>query len=155
MQILLWLGFILPWFSLVLLKKEDIKRYMPVTILTSLIMTIIFEIAYTYDWWIIHQTIMPWGYITNVVFNYGIFAVGTLWIFYLTSHHFLIYMLTNFVINVLFAFIGIRWIVEGLGIATFNLESWQWFGIAILVSLIIYGYHRWQEKVFVSPEHKH
>lgn len=126
---------------------------MPVTILTSLIITIICEMAYTYEWWAIHQQILPWGYITHTAFAYGIFAVGTLWIFYLTSHNFWVYMLTNLAVNSLFAFIGIHWIVEGLGIATFkNLEYWQWFIIAIFISLIIYGYQRWQEKVIVNPE---
>lgn len=50
---------------------------MPVTIFTSLLMTIIFQIAYTYKWWTIQEQIVPWGFMIDVSFAYGIFTVGT------------------------------------------------------------------------------
>ncbi len=59
MQILLWAGLIVPRVSLVFINKNDIKRYMPVTVLCCFILTIIFEIAYTYEWWTIHHYILP------------------------------------------------------------------------------------------------
>jgi hypothetical protein len=56
-KIILFVTFLLPWLSLFFASKETIKTYMPVTIFTSLLMTIIFQIAYTYEWWVIYQYI--------------------------------------------------------------------------------------------------
>lgn len=42
-RVLLLIAFILPWLSLFFLRKETTKRYMPVVILTALIMTIVFK----------------------------------------------------------------------------------------------------------------
>ncbi|GAA0448503.1 hypothetical protein GCM10008983_28180 [Lentibacillus halophilus] len=153
MQVLLWIVLILCWLSLFFIKKTAIKRYMPVTIFTALIITIIFEVAYTYGWWTIHKYITPWGYITHPTIAYGYFPVATLWVFYLTSHKFWIYFLTNVVINVLWVLFGFDLIVKYPGVATMkNLGYWQWFFITITISLIVYGYHRWQEGAFRTPK---
>jgi hypothetical protein len=154
-KLMLWATLILPWISLLLMKKEAIKRYMPVTIFISLIMTIIFEIAYTYDWWTIHEYTLPWGYITDVSFLYGLFAVGTLWIFYLTFHKFWAYVLTNLGLDAFFSFLGLTWFVENMGIATIHIDRWIIFVLYFFLSFVIYGYQKWQEKIFISPSGKH
>lgn len=152
-QVLLWAVLIVPWLSLFLMQKSAIKRYIPVTILTALLTTILFEIAYTYDWWALHKDILPWGSITNTAFTYGGYAVATMWIFYLTSHNFWIYIVTELVVNAFWAFIGLHWIVDKfLGVATFSIKSWQWFLIEIVVVLLLFAYHRWQEKIFIPAE---
>ncbi|MEI3607350.1 hypothetical protein SPD48_16845 [Pseudogracilibacillus sp. SE30717A] len=149
-KVLLWMVLILPWLSLFFMKKSDIKRYMPVTILTALLTTILFEIAYTYGWWTLHIDIMPWGYITNTSFTYGGYAIATLWIFYFTSHNFWLFMLTELIVNAFWAFIGLHWIIDKfMGVATFQIKNWQWFLIEIVVVLILYAYHHWQRKIFV------
>ncbi len=152
-KVLLWMILILPWLTLIFIKKSTIKRFMPVTILTALITTILFEIAYTYKWWILHIDILPWGYITNTAFTYGGYAIATLWIFYLTSHKFWIFIITELVVNAFWAFIGLHWIIDkALGIASFNIRPWQWFLIEIAVVLILYAYHQWQKKIFIPSE---
>ncbi len=148
-KIILWGILILPWISLVWIEKEAIKRYMPVTIFTSLLVTIWFEFGYAYRWWTILERIMPWGFITDVSFVYGPFAVGTIWIFYLTYQKFWIYVLTNIGIDAFFSFLGLTWFVEGMGIATINIDRWIIFIIYISFSFVIYGYQAWQEKIFI------
>lgn len=139
---------VIPWLTLFFM--ENYKRYVPVAIFTSLIMTIVFEIAYTYKWWIIHEHILPWGYITDVSFAYGLFAVGTIWIFYLTFHKFWIYVLTNLSFDILMAYVGLN-ILQILGVATIkNITEWQYFLVMFFVSFIIYGYQLWHEKIFVQ-----
>ncbi len=138
--------------SLYLLKKENIKRYMPVALFISLIATIIFEIAYTYEWWTINKLIFPWGYITEVSFTYGLFAVVTIWIFGLTFHNFWLYIFTNLGIDALFAFFA-PMVLQELGIATFkNITNWQIFLLCFTLSFVIYGYQRWQEGVLKTSE---
>lgn len=140
---------VIPWLSLFFMKKDSIKRYMPVTILTSLIMTIIFQIAYTYDWWTIHTYIVPWGYMIDVSFAYGIFLIGTLWIFYFTAQNFWLYIATNLAMDAIFAFVVLKFLLPWAHVATYvNIRAWQYWLVMFGVSLVIYGYHHWQMGIF-------
>ncbi|WP_175989174.1 hypothetical protein [Bacillus sp. Marseille-Q1617] len=147
-KILLFIGFLLPWFSLFFAKPHTIRRFMPVTIFTCLLMTIVFQIAYTYDWWEIHEYIVPWGYMIDVSFAYGLFAVGTFWIFRFTCHRFQLYLLVNIIMDVFMCYAALP-LLDVLGIASYqNITPWQYLLVIVGVSIIIYFYHKWQEKVF-------
>lgn len=146
---LLWILLLLPWVTTFFLEKNTVKRYMPVTIFTCLLMTIIFQIAYTFKWWTIYQFIVPWGYMIDVSFSYGIFAVGTLWIFRLTSHKFWLYVVTNAIVDAIFAFGVLAMMLPGLGIGAYNrIQPWQYFLVIFALSFVIYGFHMWQKGVF-------
>jgi hypothetical protein len=69
-KFIMWSFLIVPWLSLLLLKREVVKRYMPVAIFTALLVTIYNELG-------------P-SLITFVPFVYGGFLVGTIWFFYFT-----------------------------------------------------------------------
>jgi hypothetical protein len=75
---------ILPWLSLIFINKYSLKRFMPVAILASLLVTIIFELGYVYSWWKVQAELVPWDKITSVPLVYGVFLVGTIWIFRFT-----------------------------------------------------------------------
>jgi hypothetical protein len=109
-QLILWGSLIVPWLSLLLLKKEIVKRYMPVAIFTALLVTIYNELGYTYQWWVVKERIFP--IITYVPFVYGGFLVGTLWIFHITFGKFWLYLLTN----MSYALRGNTWYISGLGV---------------------------------------
>jgi len=149
-KIILFAALILPWFTLLFTNPRTRKKYMPVTIFTSLLMTIIFQIAYTYKWWIIYEQIVPWGYMIDVSFAYGIFSVGTFWIFKWTSHKFMLYTIVNLIMDVIMAFITLP-ILSVLGIATYkNISPWQYFLVMFGLSFVIYGYQKWQQKIYNS-----
>lgn len=149
-KLLLIVGLLLPWTSLLLAKKDTIRRFMPVTIFTSFMMTIIFQIAYTYEWWVIHEYIVPWGYMIDVTFAYGIYATGTFWIFRLTSHRFFLYAATNLIMDTFMCFVGLP-LLGVLGIATYkNITPWEYLLVTYGLSLVIYVYHKWQQKIFIS-----
>jgi hypothetical protein len=120
----LWTSLVLPWISLVFIKKETIKRYMPVAIFVSLLVTIIFEMAHVFKWWVMLDGLAPWGYITNVSFVYGTFLVGTIWIFYFTFHNFWLYLVTNIAIDGLFAFV-LNNFLEGRIYTLVNFNQWN------------------------------
>ncbi|WP_166244342.1 hypothetical protein [Paenibacillus turpanensis] len=150
-QIILYVLLFGPWISLFWAKKGSVRRYMPVTIFTSFLMTIVFQIAYTYDWWTIHSYIVPWGYMIDVSFAYGLFAVGTFWVFYFTSQRFWLYSLTNLALDSFFCFVGFPGL-QYFGIASLNnITTWQYLIVIYAVSMIIYVYHRWQSKIFTPP----
>jgi hypothetical protein len=149
-RILLFIGFLLPWFTLFFARSETIRRFMPVTIFTCLLMTIVFQIAYTYDWWEIHEYIVPWGYMIDISFAYGVFAVGTFWIFRFTYHRFSLFILINFILDAFTCYVALP-LLTILGIAEYkNIAPWQYLLIIFSLSFIIYYYQKWQEKIF-SP----
>ncbi len=141
---------VLPWLTLFFTNSINRKKYMPVTIFTSLLMTIIFQIAYTYKWWTIQEQIVPWGYMIDVSFAYGIFTVGTFWIFSYTSHNFILYVIVNFIADSFMAYIALP-LLGVLGIAKYeNISPTQYLFVMFALSFIIYGYHQWQKKIFVD-----
>ncbi|MFD1039243.1 hypothetical protein ACFQ3N_12695 [Virgibacillus byunsanensis] len=147
-EILLWMSLIAPWLSLFLMKTGAIKRFMPVAIFVTLLLMIIYEIAYTYDWWKLKEYILPWGYITHGSFAYGLFLVGTIWIFYFTYHNFKIYMITNIIIDAMFAFVFLP-LTNWLGInELIKISNWGVYLIMLTLAVIIYLYQRWQEGIF-------
>jgi hypothetical protein len=150
-QIILWSSLIVPWLSLLFLKKDIVKRYMPVAIFTSLLVTIYNELGYTFEWWVVKQTLFPW-IITFVSFVYGGFLVGTIWIFYFTYRKFWLYLITNIVVDFLFMFPVNNWF-ERLGIyQLINRENWQIFLDFVFISVIIYFYQLWQEGVLIKSK---
>ncbi|RIX59562.1 hypothetical protein D3P08_05340 [Paenibacillus nanensis] len=152
---LMWGMLIIPWISLVLLKPASIRRFLPVSILGALLVTIVFEIAHAFHWWIIFDKaiIVPWGYITNTAYVYGFFMVGTLWIFKLAFHKFWLFILANIAVDGAFQFI-MDPLFERAGFYRLeNIAHWQLFLIMLGIALLLYGYQVWQESS-VSRETK-
>lgn len=146
-KILLILTFVLPWLALIWADKNTIKRYAPVVVFTGLIMTIIFEIAYTYNWWTIHEYFTTWGYITDTSFAYGLFMIGTFWIFYFTYRYFWLYVLVNAIFDLFMGFVGMT-LLDMLSVATMHtITKWQYSIVMFCISFVIYGYQRWQETI--------
>ncbi|HZG86152.1 hypothetical protein [Paenibacillus sp.] len=146
-KIMLWAFLIAPWPTLFFLSKETVKRYMPVAIFVSLLVTILFEAAHALKWWVMIDRIVPWGYITNVSFVYGVFLVGTIWIFHLTYRNFWLYMATNVVIDGVFAFV-LHHFFEGRIYKLVNFNEFQVFLLMVGLALTIFLYQKWQEGIF-------
>lgn len=90
----------------------------------------------------------------DVTFTYGIFAIGTFWIFMLTAHKLWVYLVTNLHVNAIFIF-GLLNLLIKAGIASLDrIAAWQTYLLNVGVSLIIYGYHLWQQGALVPPERK-
>ncbi|OZU88652.1 hypothetical protein CIL03_10200 [Virgibacillus indicus] len=105
------------------------------------------EFSYTFKWWVVKETFFPWV-ITYVPFVYGAFLIGTIWIFYFTFGRFWLYLITNIVIDFLFAFPMNEWF-EKLGLYKLvNYTNWNIFFTFIFMALVIYCYQLWQEKIF-------
>lgn len=146
--VLLWMILIIPWLSLFLIKKHELKRFMPASILASLLVTIIFEMSYVYNWWTVQKAIAQWGHITSIPLVYGAFLIGTIWIFrYTFDKGFWFYIIANAIVDALYAFIGLNILIY-FGI--YRLENMGNFGIFLLMTilaLIVYLYQRWQDTI--------
>lgn len=143
-----WSMLIVPWLTLFFMKKEGIKRYMPIAIFSALMVTITYEIAFRYKWWIILESIVPWGYVTNVSYAYGAFFIGTMWIFYFTFKKFWLYLITNIIVDGIDAFF-ITSLIEGRKIIHYvNISKLNIFILMVAQSFILYAYQVWHEKTF-------
>ncbi|UJF33925.1 hypothetical protein [Paenibacillus hexagrammi] len=146
-KVLMWGMLLIPWISLFFLKPASIRRFMPVSILGALLVTIVFEIAHAFRWWTIFDkaTIVPWGYITNTAYTYGFFLIGTLWIFKLTYHRFWLFIVTDLVINGGFQFVVDPLFVRAGFYRLDNIRHWQIFLLMTGIGLMLYLYQMWQE----------
>ncbi len=149
LHLISWALLVVPWLTLLFMKKEHIKRYMPVALLGSLLVTLWNEFAYSFNWWSFKTTLVP-SLIVNISFVYGVFLVGTIWIFYFTYRKFWLFLLTNIVIDGFLAF-PVNYMFEQVGLYRLvNYNSWNiWFTAAGL-SVVLYVYQRWQEEVLIK-----
>ncbi|WP_335871794.1 hypothetical protein [Bacillus sp. 2205SS5-2] len=147
-KVVLYLMVVIPWLSLFLCKRESVRRFMPVAILASLLVTMVFEMGYVFQWWIVQEKLVPWGEITSFPLTYGVFIPGTIWIFHFVfDKSFLIYIISNGLIDSVYAFIGLNILIR---IGIYELDRMSPFGIFLIMmvlAVIIYGYQKWQDKV--------
>lgn len=150
---ILWFVLIVPWVSLFFLEKVVVKRYMPVAIFATLLVTLQNELSYTFNWWIVKETIFPWV-ITYVPFVYGPFLVGTIWIFHFTFGHFWRYLLVNIIVDFVFAF-PMNNLFNRLDLYELvNYTSWDILFTFVALSVVIYLYQLWQQDMFKQDKEK-
>ncbi|MEW9672771.1 hypothetical protein [Ammoniphilus sp. 3BR4] len=150
-ETILILAFVLAWVSVCFLKKQVVKRYMPVALFAAMLVTIVFEVAYTYQWWKINTVILNWDRITNVWFVFGPFLIGTIWIFYFTFKRFWLFMLTNVTIEGLHMVLIDPW-VQSRGIyELITISRLQVFLLMVSIAFVIYLYQLWQEELLKKP----
>ncbi|EDL66642.1 hypothetical protein [Bacillus sp. SG-1] len=148
-KIVLWIILIAPWFTLFLLTREDVKRFMPVGILASFLMILYNLIAHNQNHWVIKVAIIPLLKPTFASGILGAFLVVTIWIFYFTYGKFWIYLATNIVADFMFAVFPLHYLLqEKLGIYQLvDITPWRRFGLFVVLSIVIYGYHFWLDEV--------
>jgi len=155
-KIILWVILIGPWLTLFFLKKEDVKRFMPAGIFASLLMILYNIYAKNQNHWVLNDLLFPW---LKPLFTSGVlgaFPIITLWIFYFTYGKFWVYLLTNIILDFMFAIFPLDYVFQNiLGIyKLINITSWERFILFVLESVIIYGYYKWQESIFKPKHHK-
>jgi len=152
-QTILWSTIILPWLTLFLMNKNDVKRYMPVALLGALITTIVGEFALALNWWSTKEVIFPFYHVQPM--SYGGFLVGTIWIFKFTYRRgFMSYMLANAVFDFLLPFGINRWMSQ-LGIMELvNITPLKLMMINLADAVVLYGYQMWQDDVLVTSTEK-
>jgi len=151
-KVLLWGMLILPWFTLFFLKKEGIKRYMPVALFASLLMTIYNVVAYNQKHWEINDTIIPWLKPLFVPGIFGGFLIVTIWIFYYTYGRFWKYLITNMAADFMFAIFPIHYLFqEKLGIYQLTyITPLGRFTLFVIFAIVLYLYQLWQEEIFIA-----
>lgn len=142
-QVILWSTIILPWLTLFFMRREDIKRLMPVGLFSALISIIAVEAGQNLGWFIFGETAYP---LKTPAYIFGLNIVTAIWVFYFTYGRFWTYLAIDTVLNFGFIylfhvyFLGSRGIFHEVG-----LTPWQNALITTAFGILTYGYQVWQE----------
>ena len=146
---IMWAGFVLPWFTLVFMKKEDIKRLMPVAVFATLTSIIAYDVGLRVGLWTARETYYPF---TNLLpFMFGLNPVITMWIIKITYGRFGFYMLANIISDIGFSFFFLGYFLPRRGIMDLNTTPTIVLLTLLVHAVILYGYQMWQESVLLSP----
>ena len=140
-----WAIFILPWFLLIFLDKNKVKRYMPVTLLSIVLVLLCVQLGRNLGWFYVTPSIVLFNGAS--AYSFGVFAVGTLFIFYFTFKRFWLYFVTNLVLDIFQIFVvrpfNIKLGLEKEG----SFTNWQTIMLMTFIALLLYGYQLWQDDV--------
>lgn len=152
-QVILWSMLVLSWLTLLFVKKEDIKRFIPVALFAMFTSMIVDDAAGTLNLWVIRESIFPLSNTDILIISF--IPVSTVWLFKYTYGKVWRFIAADAVLNLVYIFIVLPWygsrgIIENI-LAT-NLIS---FSIATIHGLLLYVYQMWQEGVLVPTVKKH
>ena len=146
-QFILWSLMLLPWLTLFLMKKNDLKRFMPVALLGAITSIIFMEAGSTLKLWAIRETIFPLSQI--LPHHLGVAPVVTIWLFKFAYGKFWRYIAVDAVLNLVFAFVFIPWLAARGIWANINGTYLSLYIIVTIDGIYLYIYQMWQENALV------
>ncbi len=147
----MWSMFFIPWLSLFFMKKEEVKRWMPVAMFALVLTIIVNDVGIVLGFWVIQESIFPF-YAMNPYF-FGTMPVITIWVFKLTYGHFRKYFIINTILDIAFNFLVLSYFLPSRGIFDFNISPFLSLPITLVHAIVIYGYQMWQDGVLLDTKH--
>ncbi|WP_112181532.1 MULTISPECIES: hypothetical protein [Paraliobacillus] len=147
-QIILWLMFLLPIASLVLIGDKTLRRFLPVGLFVTVVNTLTYQAAYHYNWWR-ESGLFEWDKVANIPWVYSAYLVATIWIFKFTYGKFIAYLITNLILDGAYIYLWYPF-QQKLGMASGELSPHITYLMMIGVSLLIYVFQIWYEKGLLS-----
>lgn len=129
------------------MKKEDIKRFMPVGLLAALASVVIYEAGISFNWWVIKEMAYPL-YLAQYLI--GLHPVVAMWLLKFTYKKFWLFISVDFIVNLGFVYVFIGWLIAGREIAYVN-NNLLLLAIVTALGIALYGYQIWQEGIFYLP----
>ncbi|MDF1510031.1 hypothetical protein PZE06_17985 [Robertmurraya sp. DFI.2.37] len=127
------------WASLFFIPRKSLKRFLPVSILASLLTLIIVFVGTHYDFWKFKGGSKT-KIITLLSIVLGAFPVGAFWIFRFTFGKFWLYILTNLIQNLIYAFPIITFFEKINFIKYVRFTRFHHLLVSMTISLILYGF---------------
>ncbi len=142
---LLVLMMFLSWFSLPLVGKEAIKRFLPASLFMAFIVRMVNVIAKKRKWWWWYEKVHP--SVAGVFpFMWGPFLVGSVWILKYTYGKFMRYMGLNLLVDAVFTY-GIEPYLQRFGIASLvRMKKSGLMSVFIVLAMLLYGFQFLKEK---------
>jgi len=138
----MWFG---PWLSLFFMKKEEIKRWMPVAMFALVLTVIIHEVGTTLGFWATRESIFPFHQM--MPYYFGTMPVLTMWVFKFTYGRFGMYFIINTILDIGFNFFLLNYLLPNRGIFDFYISPLLSLPITLMHAVVIYGYQMWQNGV--------
>ena len=149
-QVIQWSMLIVPWLTLFLMKKEDIKRYMPVALFATVLSTIIHDVGTTLGFWSTRESTFP--FYQMFPYFFGTMPVLTIWVFKFTYGHFGMYFVTNTILDIGFNSFLLSYFLPSNGLFDFNLSLFTALPITLIHAVVIYGYQMWQDGILIDTK---
>lgn len=136
---------ILPWLTILFMKIEDIKRYMPAALFTVVTSLIIADIGVGLKMWKVKETI----YSLNEILPFSLSAlpVATLWIFKFLYGRFWLYSIFQLAFSIAFAYLLLPWLNSRGILVIVNGTPFMTLLFTIPHFILIYLYHMWQLEI--------
>jgi len=152
-QAALWSMLVLPWLTLVFMKREEIKQWMPAALFVMVTSTLIIEAGITFKLWETHETTFPLNEMISYV--YGTLPVGAMWILKYTYGRFWLYATVQLVGSLVLILLVQPWLHNRdifVYVNPNNLAGIGPFAITVVHLLLVYFYQMWQDEVIISTE---
>lgn len=144
----MWSMFFIPWLSIFFMKKEEVKRWMPVAMFAVVLTTIIHDVGTTLGFWATQQSTFP--FYQMIPYYYGTMPILTIWVFKFTYGHLGLYFATNTILDIGFNFFLLNYFLPSRGIFEFNISPFPSVLITLMHAVVIYGYQIWQDDIFLN-----
>lgn len=141
---IVWLMFFAPWLTLFFMQTKEVKHWLPVAFLATILATIIHDIGTALGFWTVTYSVYPFNQLSPYFF--GTMPVLTIWVFKLTYGRFERYMLVNGLLDIGFNFIILGYFLPLRGIMTLNIPPLYSLPITLIHAAAIYAYQKWQEE---------
>ncbi|EGO64006.1 hypothetical protein ALO_10309 [Acetonema longum DSM 6540] len=147
---IMWSLAVAPWLTLFFMKKEEVKRWMPVAMFAVVLATMIGDIGIRLGVWATREPTYPFSQMLPLF--YGVMPVLTIWTFKFTHGRFGLYMITNTILDIFFNFFLLAYFLPSRGIVDFNMSPFSALLVTLLHAAVIYGYQMWQDDVLLKTE---
>jgi hypothetical protein len=138
---------VLPWLSIPLLKKSELKRFLPGAIFMALYVMAEGSLAEKRKWWWFPFKVRP-NVLGEIPLIIGPFFVGSLWILKYTFGKFNLYLLVNIIIDSFFTYLGLTWLKKIGYVSLVRINKFQLSLIFLFKTFFMYGFQLMYEKVF-------
>lgn len=129
---------ILPWLTVPFLGKNALKRHLPAAIFICTFTKIIDTYGERKKWWRFYKGIPPFDSMN--FFNLGPYLVMSLWILKMTYGKFLLYIISNTILHLLFNLLGLKLVAYSKIFSLIKLKKLQYFCINCMRALLLYGF---------------
>lgn len=143
-KLLLLVMFVVPWMTLPLLGKKDIKQFLPAAIFISIVVSLEHIIAWKQKWWWYYEKLHP-KLPGGLELIWGAFFIGSMWILKLTYGRFFIYVISNFLLDTLFTYPFVIFLKKQGVASLVRLKKYQLSLLFFMKSLLLYGFHYLKE----------
>ncbi len=129
---------ILPWLTIPFMGKNMLKKYLPATIFIKTVTIALDIYGEKKKWWRFYRGIPPFNSMN--FFDFGPYFVASLWILKLTYGKFRFFLITNFILHILFISKGIKYAKKYKIFSLINLSRLQYLVIDFLRAILLYAF---------------